>query len=129
MTEVLRFVENLVGVVEPHWSFFAAMAIFIVVGQVMKGVVFTKKRAARNVWWWRARRTMAAHPAVAGFFLGFVPGIPVSVGIETVAGKCLYYTCAGAMSAYAFAAIKSFLEAKRVEFEIPGESTTASGLY
>lgn len=108
-----------------HWPFLAAAGIFAVVGQVMKGAVFTlaRVRAARgwlhHVLWW-GRKTLAFHPVLAGVALGFVPGMPVSPGVsESAAAHALYFAGAGVCSTWVFALIKGLLKSRGIELEEP----------
>jgi hypothetical protein len=130
--------------VEPHWPFLMAMVAFMVVGQVMKGAIFTRERAYaqfvdqlprqlsympgrerklrkfRKMWWW-AYKTMPLHPMAAGILLGMCipepePGI---VGPEA----SLYFATAGACSVFLYQVIKGFAKRRNIELPpLPGQS-------
>ncbi len=124
--------------VAPHWPFLMAAVVFMVVGQVMKGTVFTRarayaqfvdqlpkrvsylpgrtrtKRKHRRLWWW-GYKTLPLHPVITGALLGLVisepePGI---VGAQAA----LYFAGAGALSVFLYQVVKSL--AKRQDIELP----------
>lgn len=130
--------------VKPHWPFMMAAVVFMVIGQVVKGSIFTRarayavyedqlpsnvsylpgrqrqKRKYREVWWW-AYKTLPLHPVATGALLGWVipepePGI---VG----ASASLYFAGAGALSVFLYQVVKGL--AKRQDIilmDLPGQS-------
>jgi hypothetical protein len=120
--------------IQPHWPFAAVVVILAVVGQFMKGVVWTRPNFLRwrmttpnavlwRVFWW-GRKTMPLHPVCAGAVLGTIPGIPVGTGIDGRPATILYFAFAGVISTWAFAMIKGW--AKReydLDLQLPGESS------
>lgn len=106
-----------------HWAFFAAALIFSVVGQVMKGAVFTKERIARHyvskpwlnklLWW--GRKTLPLHPVIAGVAIANVPGMPVPAMITSGAGAMLYFGLAGIFSTWAFDILQGVLKKQGIE--------------
>jgi hypothetical protein len=130
--------------IEPHWPFLMAMVAFMVIGQVMKGSVFTRERAYaqyadelprhvshlpgtprvlrkfRKFWWW-TYKSLPLHPMLAGIALGMIivepePGI---VGPEA----SLYFATAGACSVFLYQVVKGLLKRKDIELSpLPGQS-------
>ena len=116
----MEFLSGLWESFVPHWPFFAAVIVFMVVGEVMKRAVLTPEHAlkSRIVHW--LRRTMALHPVASGALLGLLPGVPVSPGIETLAGRMLYFGMAGAVSIWAYHVIDDWAEKRGIYLHIPG---------
>ena len=129
---------------KPHWPFLMAAVVFMVVGQVMKGAVFTRarayaqfvdqlpkqvsylpgrtrvKRRFRKVWWW-AYKTLPLHPVLTGIVLGFV--IPEPEPGITGPGASLYFAGAGALSVFLYQVIKSLAKRRDIELPmLPGQS-------
>jgi hypothetical protein len=124
--------------VKPHWPFIMASLVFMIVGQVMKGSVFTRARAYaqyldqlpkyasylpgqprvrrkyRKMWWW-AYKTLPLHPVVTGILLGLVIREP-EPGISGYAAS-LYFAGAGTLSVFLYEVIKGL--AKRQDIELP----------
>ena len=112
-----------------HWSFITVSLLLALIGQLTKGLIFTKDRIAKyyvasfsehrvhwlinkSLWW--GRKTLPIHPAAAGFCLGFIPGMPVPSMIGTSIAACLYYCLAGILSAWMFDIVKSALKKQGV---------------
>lgn len=131
--------------VKPHWPFIMAAVVFMVIGQVMKGSVFTRGRAyaryldelpnrmsylpgrtrvkhkARWLWWW-AYKTLPLHPVITGALLGLVIQEP-EPGIVGTASS-LYFAGAGALSVFLYQVIKGFAKRQRIDLPpLPGQST------
>jgi hypothetical protein len=130
--------------VKPHWPFMMAAVVFMVIGQVVKGSIFTRarayavyedqlpsnvsympgrprvKRQYREFWWW-CYKTLPLHPVATGALLGLVITEP-EPGIVGAAAS-LYFAGAGALSVFLYQVIKGF--AKRQEIilaDLPGQS-------
>lgn len=85
----------------PHWPFPAAIAVFYVIVKAMKAGPLSAKRAQEVRWvrWVRRWFPLPLHPIVAGAGLGFVPGVPVSPGVELwELGPAIYFGGAGAIA-------------------------------
>lgn len=106
----------------PHWAFFCAAAVFAVVGEVTKRTLFTKKRAAGNRAIWIGRKTLPLHPVVAAILIGWIPGMPVSAGVEGPMGAIMYYVFAGITSTWVFSVAKAMAKKRGIELELPGHS-------
>jgi len=116
--------EDLLAQVMPHWPFVAVMLLFAVLMQALKASVYTKanilKYKKSKPWlgemlWW-LRKTMPVQPAIA-WFIGYIPGIPASPGVDTSSAKCLYFLLAGIISTWAFAIIKGIAKRRGIELE------------
>jgi len=99
-----------------HWPWLLGSFCFWVVGKFMVAQVWTKERAFapgrfRNVWHFM-RRTVAIHPLAAGFWLGGIPGIPVSPGVEGLPATMLYWGSAGLCSSFWVHALAQWVRKK-----------------
>lgn len=107
----------------PHWPFFSWLFVAMLIGQVMKSTLWTKKNAIEKkphwFWWW-AYKTMVLHPVLVGVIIGLiwqhpeegVDGLPASVG---------YFALAGGLSTWAYELIKNLVKKKTgVELSLPG---------
>lgn len=113
---------------KPHWPFLAACVIFYAIGEVMKKTV-TKEMAKKKKWAWYFRRTLPLHPMLGGIVVGLIPGMPASAGVETIAGKCLYFALAGATCSWVVNTAKQWAKGKGLpvgEEEKPPESALPS---
>lgn len=113
-----------------HWPFITVMLLFAVIMQTLKGTIYTKanilKYKASKPWlgetlWW-LRKTMPIQPAIA-WFIGYIPDIPASPGVEATSAKCLYFLAAGIISTWAFAIIKSIAKKRGIELNFDQNST------
>jgi hypothetical protein len=123
MEEITTFVNTQLL---PHWPFFAVMVIFMVIMQVVKSNVFTKKahETHKPVWlWWWGRKTLALHPLALGALLGLVWRNP-EPGIETLPACMAYFSLSGALSIAAYEVIKGLLAKKGININIPGVDET-----
>jgi len=115
-----------------HWPFVMATLILAIVGQVAKTTIFSTDLLKRThgsrmgELLWVGRKTLPLHPVVAGMALGFVPGMPVSPGVLTLAAKVLYFAGAGMASTWAFAILKGVAKEKGYDLNIPTESVAPS---
>ena len=131
-------IEWLEVAVKPHWPFIMASVVFMVIGQVMTGSIFTRERAYaqfkdqlpknvsylpgrsrvklkyRKAWWW-AYKTLPLHPVASGALLGLVIQAP-EPGIDG-ASASLYFAGAGAVSVFLYQVIKGL--AKRQDIDLP----------
>lgn len=116
-----------------HWPFIVVALVFSTFGQVMKGVVFTRRniegafasaiggrRIIGHLLWW-GRKTMPLHPVMAGGAVSFMPGMPAAPGIDTQAELTLYFLGAGVCSTWMFSMLKTF--AKKQGYELPSVAT------
>jgi len=119
-----------------HWPFLAAMLFFAVLTQVLKGTVFTqenvvkyktKKHVLGELIWW-GRKSLPLHPVIFGMGLGFIPGVPVSAGVETIAAKVFYFAFAGLVSTWAFAVVKSLAKKRGIDLEAVEDTPTSPSL-
>jgi len=119
MEEIVTFINaNLV----PHWPFFAAMVIFMLVGEVLEANVFTETAFKTNkptwLWWW-GHKTLSLQPIVLGIILGTFWKNPVT-GVDTWPERTAYFALAGGLSIWAFAVIKGFAKKEGIDLDIPG---------
>jgi hypothetical protein len=112
-----------------HWPFLAASLGFAMLVQILKGTIYTKANIVKykkskpwlgELLWW-LRKTLPLHPAIYGWFLGYIPEIPTSPGIDAIAAKCLYFAFAGIASTWIFGILKSVAKKKGIELKIPSD--------
>lgn len=96
-----------------NWSFIAAMLAFASIGIAMKRLIPAHLKGWRR--WFRA--TMPMHPVVAGALVGLIPGVPVGVPLDTIAGRCFYFMLAGVFSTWAYSVVKQLLAKKGIVLE------------
>jgi hypothetical protein len=108
-----------------HWPFFAAAVVFMIVGQVMKSSVWTRKRAYTKgkmqwLFWW-AYKTMPLHPVVGGAITGLVWSKP-EASVEGPAA-IFYFAFAGALSVWLYQILKGIAKRRGIELgKLPGQS-------
>lgn len=111
----------------PHWPWFTWFFAAFIFGQIFKRTLWTKESATKKkphwFWWWM-RKTMAAHPMLAGIGLGFVWTQPEEAvnGFPMAHG---YFALAGMASVWGFELIKGILEAllhRKLKLDLPGFS-------
>jgi hypothetical protein len=121
--------EDILSTIVQHWPFLAATLFFAFLVQTLKGTLYTKQNIVKykkskpvlgEVLWWM-RKTLPLHPAVYGWLLGYVPGIPASPGVEAIAAKCLYFAFAGIASTWIFGILKSIAKKRGIELKLPNE--------
>jgi hypothetical protein len=123
MESVMEIVNNYVL---PQWPFFAAMLVFMIIGEVMTRNVFTRTAHHHHkpVWfWWWGRKTLALHPIITGMLLGCFWRNPVD-GVDTLVEACAYFAMAGALSVWAYETIKGIAKNQGVELDLPGVEET-----
>ena len=106
----------------PHWPFFAFTVLSIVLGQMFKNAVWTKKRAhaGKPRWFWLwARRTISAHPVLIGVIVGMGWQTP-EAGVSGLVPAVLYFSMAGAMSTWAFNVLRGLGKKYGVDVDLPG---------
>ncbi len=105
------------AVAKPHWPWFMYVAIFAFIGEVSKRRIYTPANIARmqreadRLWnlgkggkffalfpLLMVRIPFEFHPALAGFVLGLIPGVPVSEGVHYGAMSVIYCVTAGIVS-------------------------------
>jgi len=103
----------------PHWPFFAAAIIFGVVGKIVKRLV----PASNAGWKFWFRRSLPAHPILAGLGLGLIPGMPISPGVENTAGHMAYFALAGALSTNVYDFIRHWIKSRGIKLSDEGSTT------
>jgi len=127
MSEIINDITKMLS---EHWEFFAVMFTFMIVAQVTKTSVFTKKRAEDthnkligHFWWW-GRKTLPIHPVVSGGIVGLFWTNPNDAVTSTIA-SIFYFAFAGAMSVWGYQILKGIMKKKNIELTLPGnESVT-----
>lgn len=123
---------NMLDVVVDHWTFLTVMLVLAMMGQMMKGLVFTKSNIVKykksTPWlgealWW-LRKTLPMHPVIAGAFLGMLFDLPLSrqlmeAGNPETATRMLYFAGAGLASTWAFALVKAVAKKQDIELDMP----------
>jgi len=111
-----------------HWPFFAVIFIVMIIMQVVKTSVFTKKRAytkgrAQWFWWW-GYKLLALQSVVLGALVGTVwtnpePDIsgPAAIG---------YFAFAGSLAVFAYEILKGLAKKRNIDLTLPGQSITPS---
>ena len=121
MDEIMEFANTyIVG----HWPFFAWMLVAMLIGQIVKKTVWTKKNATskKPIWfWWWGRKTMVLHPVAAGVVLGAFwknPEMadPAWTGVQSMG----YFAMSGALSTWAYELLKNLAKKYDIELDIPG---------
>lgn len=126
LESVFTDLNKILVIAGPHWPFFVYTGMFAFVGEVMKRQVLTPANEAKlekeaSRWWNRkgvgyfvavcilttTRIPLPLHPMIAGFFLGFIPGIPLSAGVHYGAQSVLYCMGAGIASNSLYAVIRA----------------------
>jgi hypothetical protein len=121
--------ETIQQYVLPHWPFFSVAIVLMLVGQVMKSSVWTRKRAHTKgkmqwMWWWMYK-TMPIHPVVAGTGIGLLwhnpegadPGWPLIAGV-------MYFALAGTISVWLYQILKGLAKKRGVDLgNLPGQSS------
>ena len=112
----------------PHWQFVAWAIVSMLIGQVMKSAVWTKKRAhtkARFQWvfWW-AYKTFPLHPVAAGAILGMIIRNPEGADPAWAwPMAALYFGAAGALSVWLYQVLKGLAKRFGITMApLPGES-------
>ena len=106
----------------PHWPFFGAMVMFMIVGQFMTKQVFTKTAHydKKPVWfWWWGRKTLPLHPIVAGLGLGFLWNNPEPGSVEGAASMA-YFATSGALSIWLYEMLKGIAKSRGIDLSLPG---------
>ena len=121
--------EEVVNNVLPHWPFIAAVIVFMLIGQVMKGAVFTRTAHHRLkptwLFWW-GRKTLPLHPVLAGIVLGIFWREP-EPGMVRLIESIGYFALAGAISVWAYEGLKAFAKTRGIDLRLPGvEDSTPS---
>jgi hypothetical protein len=113
----------------PHWPLWTIALSLAIVGQVLKGSLFSRKFAEKYVIFWWGRKTMPMHPILVGMLVGFVPGIPVGPGIESGSSRVLYFMAAGLLSTWGFDFLKSIAVKKGVKLREPVDADEEESRY
>jgi hypothetical protein len=109
-----------------HWPWLSACFILMIIMQVLKSSVFTKKRAytkgrAQSFWWW-AWKTLPVQPIFFGMGIGWFWPEP-EPGIAGVAAV-MYFASAGALSVWVYQVLKGLAKKRNIDLTLPGQSTT-----
>ncbi len=110
----------------PHWPLFVVSGALALLGQVLKGSLFSKVMAEKHVVMWWGRKTLPVHPVFIGMTIGFVPGVPVGPGITTTAAQVIYFMGAGLLSTWLFSFLKQIAKKRGFDFKRPGENGNGS---
>lgn len=102
----------------PHWPLLTVTLALALIGQVLKGSLFSREMAQKNVVFWWGRKTLPAHPVFVGMIIGFVPGVPVGPGIDTLAARVMYFMAAGVLSTWAFSIVKQLAKKRGLELDM-----------
>jgi hypothetical protein len=105
------WISQALEVVGPYWSFVAQLFVFWFVGQNMKKRVWTKGRAVHHGFFGFMRKSMWAHPMVAGLGWGLL--FPIMPAIELVTsrgGAVTQGILAGVVSVMGFRALEAVAE-------------------
>jgi len=105
-----------------HWPWFAALASYMLVGQVAKTAVFTKDRAATHRAWQWGRRTLALHPLVAGLVTGLIWHTP-EASVSGWPASSAYFALAGCCSVFAYEVLKGVGKKHGYEITLPGTTS------
>lgn len=108
----------------PHWPLLTVTLALAIFGQVLKGSVFSVDMCKRSRFCWWGRKTLPAHPVLIGLLIGFIPGMPVSPGVEGRASRVLYFMAAGVLSTWAFMLLKQFAKKRGIELDVLAEENT-----
>jgi len=124
MSEALdNFVAGLLTA--DHWPFWAAAAVFAIVGQFSSLALFTKERAYQKgfwqpVWWW-GRESLPLQPILAGVLLGGFWLDPEGRHWTPVASSA-YFAFAGAVSLVLWVIAKGAAKKRGIDLTLPGQS-------
>ncbi len=125
MDDVMGFVNTHIL---QHWPFFSWLLIAMLIGQVVKNTVWTKKNAIKKrphwFWWW-GRKTMVLHPVLGGALLGLAWQNPEG-GVEGITASMAYFAAAGGLSTWAYEGLKGLAKKKGVDLDIPGITPSSS---
>lgn len=110
----------------PHWPGLAWSIMAMVVGQVAKNAIFTKKQAAverksQPFWWWM-RKTLPLHPVVVGALVGMLWQDPVVGQDWPFVGSVIYFAFFGAISTWLYEVIKGLAKKHDIELRELGKS-------
>lgn len=111
-----------------HWPFIAFSFVMMIVTQVCKSAVFTKKRAhmkgkAQWFFWW-AYKTLPLHPVVAGFIIGAIWRNPEGADPAwPVIASMFYFAVAGGISVWLYQIIKGVAKKRGYDLSVlPGQT-------
>jgi hypothetical protein len=118
----------------PHWPFVAVAVILMVIGQVVKTAIFTKKRALSKgkmqwLFWW-GWKLLPLYPVLVGLLIGLVwinpegkePAWSYSEGLA-------YFGLAGTVSIFLFDVLKGVFKQRGFDLHFPGsENSNSSGV-
>lgn len=96
----------------PYWSWLASVAIFALVGQVLKRKILVPQLARRSRLGLWAQRTLPLHPVLAGVVLGLVPEVPVADFVHGRFGASLYFGSAGVASTFVYDVVRTWAKAR-----------------
>jgi hypothetical protein len=113
-----------------HWPFFSYAFIAMLIGQVVKSSIFTKKKAIfrhkyQGVYWW-AYKTLPLHPVIIGAIIGLGWVNPVGSSPPwSIMASVFYFAMAGTLSVWLYQIIKGVAKKKGLDLgELPGQETT-----
>jgi hypothetical protein len=121
-------IDSIVKYVIPHWPFISALAIFMIIGQVVKNVIFTKDayKTKKPLWffWW-GRKTLPLHPIAVGLAVGAIWRVP-EAGITSLPASMGYFALAGALSVWAYEFLKGLAKKEGIDINLPGVDDSIS---
>jgi hypothetical protein len=111
----------------PHWPGVAWLFIAMLITQVEKGALFTKKRAhtkgkAQWFWWW-GYKTLALHGAFLGAIVGIIWQNPEGGDPAWPwAASLVYFAFFGGMSVFAYEVLRGLLKKRNIDIgTLPGQ--------
>ena len=110
-----------------HLPFASVTLLFMYIGRWMNLQIFTKEQAAApskyHMFWLWGRKTLAAHPVVAGLVLGCFWRHP-EAWITTLPASCTYFAVAGITSVWGYETVKGIAKRKGINIDaLPGSDT------
>jgi hypothetical protein len=122
MSEIINDTSKMLSA---HWPFFAVFFILMVIGQLSKTIVFTRKRAEEthskwygHFWWW-GRKSLPMHPMITGLLIGVIWTNPNTI-IKDMVSAMFYFAFSGTLSVWGYQIIKGLLKKKSIDLSLPG---------
>jgi hypothetical protein len=123
LEDIVKFVTDSLL---PHWPFLTTLVIFMMIGQVVKTVVFPRSghltRTPLWLFWW-GRKTLPLHPILCGALLGVLWRSP-EPGITSLPASIGYFAMAGALSVWAYEFLKGLAKKQGIDLSLPGVDET-----